>query len=122
MNWEGFPSPRLVELTVFYASICTILAFLGMVIWNVFQFLKKSTLPWQMWLALLLQITIAVVIYLLVEPQWLSTVILWGVIILNELTRQVYSSFIGRLEKVIEEYRDMLLKYQEPVRDTLDHN
>lgn len=127
MDWSNFPSPRLVELTVFFASICTILLFVGMVIRYTVTFFKESQLPWQAWLAFVLQILIVILVYFYIEPRWLTTPIVWGMVIANELYIRVFMGFIRIRQEIIEGYQGLLFEsqksvqeYRDSIRETID--
>lgn len=120
MNWSDFPSPRLVELTVFLASICTILVFVGMVVRYAVTLFKEFQLPWQAWLAFVLQIMIVILVYLYIEPRWLTTPIVWGMVIANELYSRVFLEFIRRRQEIIEEYQGLLFELRESVQEYRD--
>jgi len=120
MDWSDFPSPDLVELTVFLASICTIFLFVGMVIRYTVTFFKESQLPWQAWLALALNAVVIILVFLYIEPRWLTTPIVWGMLVANELYSRVFMGFIKQRQEIIDRYHSIVLEYQDAVRGIVD--
>ena len=112
MNWSELLTPELVELSVFLASICTILIFVGMVVRYTITFFRNSQLPWQAWLELLLQIAIVILVFLYTKPSWIGTIVMWMIIARNLLNRKFY-------DKLIDGYNDTIREYKRLIKEAL---
>lgn len=115
MDWLEFVTPEIVDLSVFIASLCTILIFMGMVVRYVLTFVKNSKVSWQAWLALALQTVIAILVAIYAEPKWISFIVIWVMIAVNELNRRAY-------KQITDEYRDIAKELLNLVQESLDHS
>ena len=90
------------------ANVCTILLFLIVVVGYAIAFARNLKAPWQVWVAVLLQITIGILLVFYTKPIWIGLIVMWAMIAINELTRRVYNKYLDEYSRHFDEYSKSL--------------
>ena len=102
MSWEEFLASDLVKTLSLLGNIGTLLILAGMVLRSVFRFIRKSILPWEVWGILLMKIAVWIAVAVYSDTRWLSTAVLWAIIIMLELDSRFYNRLIKRANEQTE--------------------